>query len=256
MTDQTANRSCGFTRIELLVAIVIIALAIGLVWVALHSAHEGQKGHKSFLRVRGIHTSQIFFAESNNGWFTGFDRDGKLETGHVFNGAPQSASWNGYDQSTPRAPAWRIRRLLENNYISGEYCVSLNETKPFWHSGQSMDPGKFSFAMLKIEGEADSPRKREHKNTANPLAVVVSDRAIRTETGYGSLHTDTHWSGTVCWGDNHASFEETAVLPTRYDKIANKNDDLFTDSSPSGEPNAEAAMAWKSAGDTGAELME
>ena len=212
-------------------------------------------------QVRSIHQGEIFFAQNNNGWYTGFDRNGKLDTGHVFNGLPQSTDWNGYDQSTPRAPAWRLRRLLENGYFDGPYCVSDAEAKLFWAPGQSMDPTKFSWAFLKIEGEADSPRKQEHKETNNSEAVVLSDRAIRNGSGYRSVHTDppldtVKWFGSVCWGDNHVTFEPRAVLMTNYSGCANADDNLFTESNPSGRPNAEAAMAWKSAGDTDAELME
>ena len=47
-----------------------------------------------------------------------------------------------------------------------------------------------------------------------------------------------------------------AASSATVDDVANENDNLFTDSNPSGAPNAEAAMAWQSAGDTDAELVE
>ena len=261
MTLPTANRLRGFTWIELLVLIAIIAMLILFMLPARNARKLRDRAARGRAYTRYIHQGELFFAESNNGWFTGFDRDGKLETAYVFAGAPQSTNWNGYDQSTPRTPAWRIRRLIENNYFTSEICVSPSEIKPYWAAGEAMDPGKFSFAMLKIEGEDDSPRKQEHKATGNDGAVVISDRAIRNGSGYRSVHTDpksdaVYWIGNVCWNDNHVTMEPSAVLPTRYDQVTNKDDNLFTESNPSGEPNAEAAMAWQSAGDTDAELME
>ena len=256
-----AGRLRGFTWIELLVLIAIIAMLILFMLPARNARKQRGRNMQSGTQLRGIHQGELFFAESNNGWFAGFDRDGTLDIGHVFNGEPQSTNWNGYDQSTPRAPAWRFRRLLENEYFLGEYCISPSERRQVWQPGASLDPDKFSFAMLKIEGEADSPRKREHRDTQNARAVVISDRAISNGSGYRSVHTDpksdvVYWIGSVCWNDNHFTTEPTAVLPTKYDQIVNKDDSLFTDSDPSGTPNAEAAMAWKSAGDTDAELME
>jgi len=262
MTKLRTNRLRGVTLIDFLVVICIIAL---LILFALPARQASRKTARCLTRrafVSLIHQGEVFFAQSNNGWYSGFDRNGELETEHVFGGEPQSADWNGYDQSTPRSPAWRFRRLLENNYFTGEYCVSPSETKAVWQPGEAVDPSKFSYAMLKIEGEADSPRKREHRCTNTVLAVVISDRAIRNGSGYRSVHTNpkepdvVDWKGNVCWNDNHATFEKTAVLDTQYDQIINKNDNLFTESNPSGVPNAEAAMAWKSAGDTDAELME
>ena len=212
--------------------------------------------------LRGIHQGETFFAQGNNGWYSGFDRNGKVETDHIFEGEPQSTDWNGHDQSTPRAPAWRFRRLLENQYFTGEYCVRPNETKQVWQAGESVDPGKFSYAMLKIEGAADSPRKRERRTTHNHMAAIMSDRAIGHGAGYRSVFTNpsapnaVDWEGEVLWNDNHVTFGKTAILDTKYDGVANANDNLFTDSNPSGQPNAEAAMAWQSAGDTDAELVE
>ena len=245
------------------VIVGFVALAVVAVLLpALTAARRGARCAQEGTQTRGIHQGEIFFAQQNNRWCAGFDRNGKLDTDHVFDGEPQSTDWNGYDQSTPRAPAWRLRRLLENDYFTGEYCVSPSETKPFWSTGVSMDPDKFSYAMLKIEGEADSPRKQEHKETNNALAVVISDRLIRNSSGYRSVHTypddpnAIDWKGSVCWNDNHVTFEITFVLDTKYGDITNKDDNLFTESNPSGVPNAEAAMAWKSAGDTDAELVE
>jgi len=222
------------------------------------------RGHhlRSAMHLRGIHQGQIFFAQANNRWFAGFDRNGNLDTDHVFDGEPQSADWKGHDQSTPRAPAWRFRRLLEHSYFTGEYCVDPIDPKTYWSATNAVDPSNFSYALLRIEGDADSPRKREHRETNNAMAAVLSDRAIRRGAGYKSLQThpdDTNtvsWKGHVAWNDNHVTLEGSAIVATRYDRTKNANDNLFTESDPSGQPNAEAAMAWKSAGDTDAELME
>ncbi len=263
MTDRSTDRLRGFTRIDLLVLVLMLLLLFGVLLPVLQLTRRSVDTRAvNDANVRALHLGELVFAASNNHWGPGFDRDGKLDIHHVFNGEPQSDDWGGYNQSMPRAPAWRLRRLLENGYFTGEHCINRDEQKAIRQFRESMDPSKFSYAMLKIEGDDDSPRKREHRGTNNPLAAVISDRAITNGSGYRSVWTSQAgpdvvlWHGTVCWGDNHATFEEKSVLDTKYDEIANTNDNLFTDSNPSGQPNAEAAMAWKSAGDTDAELVE
>ena len=256
------GRCGGFTLVEVVALIVIVVVLLCLMLPARNAGRRRRDAHVNRAHLRGLHQGGLFFAESNNGWYPGFDRDGKLDTEHRFDGEPQSTDWNGYDQSAPRAPAWRFRRLIEQKYFGGDLWVSPSERRADRQLGEAMTPDQFSYALLKIEGEADSPRQREHRKTGNSMAIVISDRAIRNGSGYKSVRTHPKgpdviaWRGDVCWNDNHVTFETTAVLPTRYDQVANDADNLFSDSSPSGVANAEAAMAWKSAGDTDAELME
>ena len=218
--------------------------------------------------LRGIHQGEIFFAQANNRWFTGYDRDGASDYAHVFSGTAQDTAWLSFDGTTtfdlsdPRSPSWRLRRMLENSYFTGEYVVSPSETKPFWYTG-AVDPTMSSYSMLQIDGTMTAdlndldlftcPRKAEHKETANSEAVILSDRCISMAGGgLRSVHTNpsngtaVDWKGSVCWSDNHVTFEPSFNLYTKYDTNVTTSDNLFTEGD-SATTDAEAAMTWLNA---------
>ena len=168
-----------------------------------------------------------------------------------------------YDTTDPRSPSWRFRRLLENSYFTGEYAVSPSETKPYWFTGSAMDPTMFSYSMLQIDGTVTVDlndldlfmclRKREHRETKNSEAVVLSDRCISMAGGgLKSVHTNpsnsnvVDWKGSVCWNDNHVTFEPSFNLYTKYNTNVTTSDNLFAEGD-SPETDAEAAMVWMNA---------
>lgn len=184
--------------------------------------------------------------------------------------------------------------MLENAYFAGDYCISPSETKPRWEpdpdlgnegaaddtSTEEMNPGKFSYAMLQVDGtwsggdnDGDGwffddddldlftcARKAEHKETNNSEAVVISDRCILQPDdnadgiiGAKSVHTNpsdentVDWKGSVCWGDNHVTFEPRYVLVTKYNTYVHNDDNLFEEQwTTSPDIDAEALMVWAS----------
>ena len=243
-----------------------VALMIGIMLPALSAARRTAQQMQNNTHLRGIHQGEIFFAQANNRWFTGYNRDGESDYAHGFAGALQNPAWLSfdgvtmYDTGDPRSPSWRFRRMLENNYFTGAYCVSPSEIKPHWFTGSAMDPTMFSYSMLQIDGTVIAdlndldlfvcPRKDEHKETSNSEAVVLSDRCI-TMTGGGlrSVHTNpfdgtaVDWKGSVCWNDNHVSFEPSFNLYTDYSTYVTTSDNLFAEGD-SATTYAEAAMTW------------
>jgi hypothetical protein len=226
------HRSCGSLGFRIIVVIVSILLITGVVLPMLGQLHHGPSNMKNSTQARGIHQALIIFAQGNNTYFPGRDRDGAFDLNHVFRiGDPQTAL---YDH--PSHPAWRLRRLIEDNHFSGEHIISPSESKPVWESG-AVTPDNYSYAMLSI-ADLDDPRANEWRNTNNYKAPTVTDRIVPTETGgIRSVHTNpiaagtTEWRGSVAWNDNHVSFEPDFVVDTIYGQQRNADDNLFAPTS-------------------------
>jgi len=219
----------GFTKIELLFVISIIALLIGILIPAFGTARRTSSGQKNSSPLRGMHQSAVIYAQNNGGFLPGLD-----PSGHILADGP-ATGFSG-PGSTPMARFWI---LLDAEFIPAEMLANPQETlSAKWTTG-SVTREHYSYAMLRIDSEAtDAERLGKWKDNANARALLISDR----NTGPGvadsqvmSLWTTTNgdWKGNIVRGDNSAEFAIShRAAETKYGQ-ANKDDHIFVD-----EPDA------------------
>ncbi len=251
----------GFTLMELLVVIGIIALLVGLLFPALAAVQNTAKKNENNAQVRKVIQAMIQSSEARRGFFPGISSPTEFT----------QVDWDDDNTLEPvngSDPAVRYWILLDGNYIDGASLFSPRETKEPWSFGE-VTTEHYSFAMLKIADNNnfatttspnDRYRREEWRNEQNALAPVVTDRLAETDTHtstslgdpttYLSIHPSSsigEWHGSVGRGDLSVEFIETAEVSTRISGYNNvDNDDIFDDAAPTGSTEGlkNAAMTY------------
>jgi len=225
----------GFSIVQILIAVVLVAVGIALFLPTLGSRCGGSPQLSNSTQLRGIQQGFVVWAQSNktagaDGFFPGFDAKGDVlpdgeATGHSGDG---------------NQPAARLWMMLNGGYFTPDYLINpadpdkveveIDEATGLY---KPLTAENFSYALLGLIGP--DQRKSEWKESLNTSAVVLSDRAIGTgradlssvwiEAGSGD------WRGGVTRNDNSTAFETVAEFEkTKYGSAeANEVDHLFED---------------------------
>ncbi len=183
----------GFTKIELLVVLVIVVVLISIIFPALHATRRTASSMQTNTQTRGIHQALVMYAQSNGKFYPGLNAKGEIVNATV---------------------EYRFQTLLLGNYFTGEYIMSPVENKTEWTTGP-VTSDHYSFALPDID--VVGHRYREWRETLNTEAIAVSDRNAGTAGDVYSLHTSPGqgWRGHVVFNDSHAQFVNSPVLETR-----------------------------------------
>jgi hypothetical protein len=187
----------------------IIALLIGILLPALAAARRTWRRVQNGTQIREIHRSFEVKSRGNNGWFVGMNRTGELVDPTV---------------------EGRFMAMLETKFFAPKFLISPAETLTAWEAGPLLATN-YSYALLSIT--ADGPRRDHWGNNTDATAVIISDRAIDNGSGtIRSIHThpdagNQDWRGSVCWGDNHVTFESDPNVDVFYGNESYADDNLF-----------------------------
>ena len=248
----------GFTLIEILVSIAIIALLIGILLPVLGAAKKAMRQSENGTRIRGIQQEMVQYAEGNSGHYPGRGVDLKIMLG------PPLTPGSWFDASA------RFQLLMDGLYVTDDFIISPGEidsgkTPNSQLLYQPNQEDHYSYALLRIYSPPEPDltnrsegRQFEWRNTMNSQAPVVADRNIaggvdQTDphsdhgTDARSIWSDNDWRGSVAYNDGHVALEGSNFLPqeTRFDTVSRAagKDDLFNEdewgnSSPAQDYNA------------------
>jgi prepilin-type N-terminal cleavage/methylation domain-containing protein len=254
-TDTYRNKSGlarGFTLVELLVVVAIIALLIGLLLPALSKAQRSAKTLQDSANISQIHKGFLTYANQ--------DDKGRLPIpGLIRRQAVGGVFYPGQGEENPTQNRTEglYSSMIAKGFITPEVCVSPVETNPVVktksdYNYNSYNPGAAgdasgpfhwdasfranihtnpdggttlvshtSYAHLALIGD----RKKYHwSNKADGTRPMMGNRGTFKGKVQGdnysksytlSFHApDDTWEGNICYGDNHVSLEKSLIPDT------------------------------------------
>ncbi len=227
------NRNRGFTLVELLVVMAIIALLLSLLLPALGRARATARQIKDSTQIQQVHKSWLI-------WATDFE--GNFPTPGLIRRIPLPGDTiptpgRGQEDIAQNSHANMYSAIVMTNYISQQALVSPSEASGRVVVASNFNFNKFnvatgvywddtfranlstisnvSYGTMLISGI----RKQRHwKNTLDSKFAVVGNRGVRDglleDAVYNSSITlqihggRKQWVGNICYNDNHMKLEE------------------------------------------------
>jgi prepilin-type N-terminal cleavage/methylation domain-containing protein len=247
---HSASRRLGFTLVELLVVMAIIALLLAILLPALARSKQLARQVQDASQLRQVHTSFLVWSRALKGRFPTpglIDRVG---------GVPGQ----GDEDVSKNTHAALYSASIAQNYFAPRMCVSTAESSANvavhstynWNlynvsNGVYWDPAfksdliqvsHLSYATLHLDG----PRKAtQWKETIDSQFAVVGNRGVKDGTYEDAVYNASKtllihggrrsWEGNIVYNDNHVDFE-TSFTPESLRKLGpnlDVADNLFRD---------------------------
>ena len=192
------REKAGFTVIELLVVVAIVALLLGLLLPALGSARKTANKLMNQSNVASVSRYLIVWAN---------EHERELPSTNPIT-APDIASDN---TGTERM------EVLVNHGLSSELLLNPIDKKSVYVGGD-LTTNNLSYAVLNATSS-------EWNDNTSSQAPLFADRLL---PGNGSVWDDTAWQGAVAWGDAHATHEEDQTMLARFGGAAPALRNIFS----------------------------
>jgi prepilin-type N-terminal cleavage/methylation domain-containing protein len=239
--QRAQSKQIGFTLIELVVVISIIALLIAILLPALQSAREAANQTVNASQIRSIHQALITHSADNEGLFAGLKKRDSDPT-QAFLNHPEIDTYTAGGLAAGAHVEARYCVLLSEQYLTADSLISPAETdtriEPWQSSEQYDSTDQFhSYSLLNVFQpglfSASAGRFAEWSDSLSAEAVVVADRLITGDQAIPDTHTSlwsgppTGWTGHLGWNDGHVTFAKDSVVKTSYGQWRDPEDNLF-----------------------------